>query len=143
MAWWHWLVAGILLLVLELVTPGALFLIFFGVAAVIVGILSAVSLSGPLWMQIVLFAVLSLVALFTLRGMLLARLHSRLLTRDIDSIAGETAIMLEDVAMGGVGKAELRGAAWSARNVGLSPIANGQRCTVVKVEGLTLWVSEE
>jgi len=40
----------------------------------------------------------------------------------------------------GFGKAELRGTAWNARNVGDTPIAESQRCRVERVDGLTLWV---
>ena len=38
-AWWFWVLLGFLLLFLELVTPTGFFLLFFGVAAVLVGLL--------------------------------------------------------------------------------------------------------
>ncbi|MCL5961418.1 MAG: NfeD family protein [Chloroflexi bacterium] len=141
--WWHWLAAGFVLLALELVTPGALFLIFFGAAAIVVGLLSAAGLAGPLATQVFLFAALSLAALFSLRRMLMARLHPRHLSRAVGDLVGETAVALEELPIDGMGKAELHGSTWSARNVGLSVLAAGQRCTVVRIEGLTLWVSAD
>ncbi len=139
MAWWLWLLIGIALLALELLlTPGALFLMFFGAAAIVVGLLAATGLIGPLWVQGVLFASLSLVALFSLRRLLLVKLHITDPDRTVDRLVGETAIALEDLAVGTVGKAELRGSPWNARNVGDAMISLGQRCSVVKVEGLTL-----
>ncbi|MDC4227637.1 MAG: NfeD family protein [Candidatus Manganitrophus sp.] len=48
-----------------------------------------------------------------------------------------------EIAVDGVGKAELRGTAWSARNVGETPVTKGQRCKVVQIDGLTLWVRNE
>ena len=39
MVWWHWMVLGLFLTALELVAPGSFFIIFFGVAALIVGLL--------------------------------------------------------------------------------------------------------
>ncbi|TAK36672.1 MAG: NfeD family protein [Chloroflexota bacterium] len=143
MEWWVWLFTGLVLLALELLTPGALFLVFFGAGAIAVGLLSAIGLGGPLWLQILLFALLSLAALFTLRRLLLSKLHLRLPDRMIDRLVGETALALEDIAVDGVGKAELRGSTWNARNVGEAPVSRGQRCTVMRVEGLTLWIYEE
>lgn len=138
--WWLWLLFGIVLLGLELLTPGAFFLMFFGAGAIIVGLLSAAGLAGPLWMQVLLFAALSLISVFSLRRLLLARLRFTGPEKIVDKLVGETAVALEDLAVDGLGKAELRGSAWSARNVGDSAVPRGQRCTVVRVEGLTLWV---
>src|SRR4029078_2204269 len=39
--WWQWLLFGLVLMVAELATPGGFYLLFFGVAAVIVGLLSS------------------------------------------------------------------------------------------------------
>jgi membrane protein implicated in regulation of membrane protease activity len=38
---------------------------------------------------------------------------------------------------------EVRGSSWSARNVGADGIAIGQRCVVVRIEGLLLAVRPE
>lgn len=138
--WWLWLLFGIVLLGLELLTPGAFFLMFFGAGAIVVGLLSIAGLAGPLWMQVLLFAALSLISVFSLRRLLLARLRFTAPEKSVDKLVGETAVALEDLAVDGLGKAELRGSAWSARNVGDNAVARGQRCTVVRVEGLTLWV---
>ena len=58
----------------------------------------------------------------------------------VDGLAGEDAVVLEDVAPGSVGKAELRGTTWSARSTSLGALVKGQRCKVERVEGLTLWI---
>ena len=47
--WWHWLVIGLLLVLVELATPGGFFVIFFGVSAIIVGALAGFGLAGPVW----------------------------------------------------------------------------------------------
>ena len=51
--------------------------------------------------------------------------------------------MIEAVAPGGLGKAELRGTQWAARTSGSATLPPGQRCRVERVEGLTLWVRAE
>lgn len=140
MLWWVWILLGFLLLLAELLTPGGLYLLFFGVAAILVGLLAGLSLIGPPWVQWFMFSVFSVVALSLFRRPLLKRLRPAALAQEVDSLVGETAIALEDMAADAVGKAELRGAAWNARNVGGNSLARGQRCTVEKVDGLMLFV---
>jgi membrane protein implicated in regulation of membrane protease activity len=50
---------------------------------------------------------------------------------------------VEDIAAGGVGRLELRGTAWSARNATSSSLVRGTRCRVVRVEGLMVHVVPE
>ena len=141
LGWWLWLVLGLVLAGLELMTPGGLYLIFFGISAMLVGLLSAVGLAQPLWLQVVLFTVLALVALGLFRRALLAKLRRGDLGGAVDELVGEAALTLEDIPEGGEGRVELRGSAWQARNAGLHSITAGEHCTVERVEGLTLWVS--
>jgi membrane protein implicated in regulation of membrane protease activity len=140
MLWWIWILLGFFLLVVELLTPGGLYLLFFGIAAVVVGLLAGLELSGPPWMQWLLFSTLSVVALVLFRRPLLQKLRPSTQGKEIDSLVGETALTLEDIAVEAIGKAELRGSSWSARNVGTTALARGQRCKVEKVDGLMLWV---
>jgi membrane protein implicated in regulation of membrane protease activity len=41
MAWWIWVLGGLVLLVAEVTTPGGFFAIFFGAGAILVGVLKA------------------------------------------------------------------------------------------------------
>lgn len=140
MLWWVWILLGFLLLFTELLTPGGLYLLFFGIAAIIVGLMAGLELIGPPWMQWLMFSVLSVVALSLFRRPLLKRLRPATQGIEVDSLVGQTAIALDDIAVDAVGRAELRGSAWSARNVGGILLARGQRCTVEKVDGLMLLV---
>jgi membrane protein implicated in regulation of membrane protease activity len=47
------------------------------------------------------------------------------------------------LAPGEVGKVELRGSSWSARNVSETALTPGARCRVLAVEGLMLKVAPE
>jgi membrane protein implicated in regulation of membrane protease activity len=142
MFWWLWVLLGFFLLLTELLTPGGLYLLFFGASAIVVGLLGGMELSGPDWMQWLLFSILSIVALALFRRPLLRKLRLATQSKEVDSLVGETAAVLEDIPVEGVGKAELRGTSWSARNVGTSALVRGQLCTVEKVDGLHLWVRE-
>jgi membrane protein implicated in regulation of membrane protease activity len=143
MIWWLWILLGLGLLALEMAMPGGFFALFFGVGALLVGALVSVGAAGPAWMQWLLFSVLSIGALATLRKPLQARLNLKGSRRPVDSLVGEMAVALEDFEPGGLGKVELRGTSWSARNRGSVTLGKGRRCVVEKVDGLTLWVRPE
>jgi membrane protein implicated in regulation of membrane protease activity len=140
MTWWMWILIGLACVVLELMTPGGVIMLFFGVAGLVVGILVAVGLGGPVWFQVLAFSVLSVVSLLTLRGPILRRMKSSEQTLEIDTLVGKEVVLLTDVVAGGVGKAELRGTAWEARTTSTEPLKKGARCLVERVDGLCLWV---
>jgi membrane protein implicated in regulation of membrane protease activity len=58
-------------------------------------------------------------------------------------MVGERAVASEELAAGGLGKVELRGSPWQARNVGEAAVKAGQGCKVEKVDGITLLVRPE
>lgn len=140
MEWWIWVVMGVVLLVVEMATPGGLFAIFFGIGAFLVA--PAAALGASPVVQWLLYTALSLVMLATLRKMVQRRLAARG-TGPVDSLVGETATLLEDLPAGGEAKAELRGSPWSARAVTGAPLPRGLRCRVERVDGLTLWLRAE
>jgi membrane protein implicated in regulation of membrane protease activity len=142
MAWWIWVLGGLVLLVAEVTTPGGFFAVFFGAGAILVGALKALGWAGPDWAEWLVFTVLSVVSLALFRKPLMRRF--RLSSgKPVDRLEGETAVVIEDVPPGGAGKAEMRGAAWTARTTGASPLQRGCRCRVERVEGLTLWLRAE
>ena len=140
MVWWLWLLFGLGLLAVEAATPGGFVALFFGIGAVVVGVLSAVGLADAAWLQWILFSALSVVSLALLRGPLKARLQLKGNVAAVDSLVGEEAVVLEEMSAGDVGKVELRGSMWNARAAGAVPLPKGYRGRVERVEGLTLWV---
>ena len=143
MTWWLWTLLGLVLLTLEVVAVGGFYLMFFGAGAMLVGMLVGAGFGGPAWLQWLLFSVLSLATLITLRRPLMEKLTPRGSAGHVESFIGETAIVLEDFPAGGPGKVELRGSTWSAKSVASAPLRLGQRCRVERVEGLTLWIRPE
>jgi membrane protein implicated in regulation of membrane protease activity len=144
MIWWYWMVLGLALLGAEMTTPGGFYILFFGLAALIVGTLVGLNLVQTDWLQWLLFSIIAVGSLLLFRGPLLAMINDeRKGQPDIDSMVGETAIPLEALAVGDTGKAELRGTTWTVKNVGSSRLHKGQRGKVTRVEGLTLWITSE
>lgn len=142
MPWWIWLAGGFVLLVVELVTPSGFFIMFFGVGAILTGVLASIgAVTGPVT-QWFTFTVISVAALLLFRGKLQARVepHQR---PPIDSLIGEIATPADTIAPGAVGRVTLRGTTWDARNEGATPLVANQRCRVKHVSGLQLGVVAE
>ena len=137
------MVLGVVLAAIELATPGGFFVIFFGVGAIVVGLLALTGIARPDWIQWLLFPIIALAALRLFRQPLLARIRKHEGPDEVDSLLKETCTALSDTPPGQYGRAELRGTAWDARNVDAAPIAAGQRCRVVAVQGLTLDIRAE
>jgi membrane protein implicated in regulation of membrane protease activity len=144
MIWWYWVVLGLLLLGLELATPGGFFLLFFGVGALLVGGLVIIGAGGPAWLQWLFFTVLSVAAPVFFRTPLLRLMQARTpRSGDIDSLRGEVAVAMDGIPAGGLGRAQLRGTVWTARNLGSDSITPGERCLVTSVDGLTISIRRE
>lgn len=140
MDWWIWVVAGFILLVFELVAPGGFYLFFFGAGALVVGLLAGLGWAGPAWLQGVLFAAVSLLSLLIFRPVLIKKMQADTPNLKVDSLVGERAVARDEIPPDGMGKAELRGTTWNARNAGTAAIAPNQSCRVDNVDGLVLWI---
>jgi inner membrane protein len=142
MDWWMWIAGGLALVVAELATPSGFFIIFFGLSALTVGLLTGLNVVGAAWAQWLLFSALSVAYILVFRR----RLESRMQIPpppNIDSLVGVLAIVQERLLPGVVGKVEVRGSMWSARNTSSVTLDAGQRARVTAVDGLTLAVIPE
>ena len=138
MSWWIWVLIGFALLALEL-TAASLHVGFFAVGAMVVGLLLVFGVELSLAAQLVIFTVVSLLAFFFVRPVLVRKLKLDQ-KKVVDTLVGEQAIAMEEIPSQGLGKAEMRGTTWSARNIGETGLNRGQRCVVAAVEGLVIHV---
>jgi hypothetical protein len=143
MLWWHWLLLGLVLTALELAASGGFYIIFFGIAAIIVAVLVLLDVGGPLWFQLLLFSALAVASLLFFRNPIMRRLNLTAGAPDLDTLAAERGSVIEPMAPGASGRVELRGTSWSARNVGTTALSSGARCIVVRSDRLTLLVKAE
>ena len=142
MDWWWWLAGGVALVAVEVAAPTGFFVTFFGIGAMLVGILAALGVVSTLTMQVLAFTVLSILSLLMFRGRL-QRLAQIPPASNVDSLVGVLAIVQERLLPGVVGRVEVRGAMWSARNTSGVTLDPGQRARVAAVDGLTLTVVPE
>jgi membrane protein implicated in regulation of membrane protease activity len=143
MVWWQWLAVGLVLVAVEMAAAGGFYVIFFGIAAIAISALRVVGLAEPVWVQLLLFSVISVVSLLVFRQRLLSRWQLEGAGAEVDTLVGATALALEDIPADSVGRVELRGTTWSARNSTAATITKGQRCTVIRTSQLMLFVRPE
>jgi membrane protein implicated in regulation of membrane protease activity len=139
MPWWGWVVLGTALLGAELLVPTDFYLVFLGIAAVLVAAAAWLVVGFPPAAEWLLFAVLSaaLLVLFRRRVKVPA---IGIGSRVDDTLVGERGTATTLIAIDAVGRVELRGTTWSARNVDTVVIESGVAVQIEGVEGLTLRV---
>ncbi|MFE6612577.1 NfeD family protein [Amycolatopsis sp. NPDC057786] len=136
-----WLIAGILLIIAELLS-GDLFLLMVGVGALF-GAGSA-ALTGNPFIDVAVFAVASVGMLVLVRPTLKRRfLAGPDIKTNTEALIGARAIVVSTVD-GDTGQVKLAGDVWSARCMtDGEPIAPGTSVTVVEISGATAVVSAE
>lgn len=143
MIWWYWILLGLVLAAIELATPGGFFFIFFAVAALLVGLFDVAGVLEADSIQWGLFSAMSIACLVLFRKPLLERMNRGEVKEAVDSLVGELATATDAIPAGQYGRAELRGAAWTVRNVDAQAVAPGERCRVVAIRGLELDIRSE
>ena len=137
-----WLVLLIVSLVVEVLTMGLTAIWFAGGASVS---LLVSFLNGPIWLQIFLFVVTSLVLLYFTRPIAMKYFNKNRVKTNVDSIIGEKAIVtLQIDNIRGEGKATVGGQEWSARSVSddvIIPV--GAIVVVDEINGVKLVVKPE
>jgi membrane protein implicated in regulation of membrane protease activity len=129
-----WLIAGILLLLLEFAIPGVL-VIFFGFGALVTALLTY--LTGMCaWMQFISFVIFSMLFVFLLRNKFLSMLSGN---KDVDpeeEFVGYKGTVGSDMPASQIVRIDFRGTQWNA--ISETPIAKGQRFVIIGKDGLTL-----
>ncbi len=147
MLWWHWAILGLSLIGIEVLTLGGLgnfYFLFFGMAALMVSGLTWSGLVEAAWLQWFLFAILGIISLLVMKKSLQSKKTVDGKDEpDVDSMLGEIAKVLEPLEPQATGKVELRGSTWNARNAGDSLLDTNSIATIVRVDGLTLWIQAE
>ena len=138
---WYWLIAAVVMIILEMVLPLAYFL-WMGISAFIVGLLLYVMPTMPLLIQVVIFGVLSVVTL------ILYKRHQKAnpIVKDEPNLnrRGEQYVgrlfTLEEAIVNGVGKVKVDDSIWKVRG---SDSPAGMKVRVISVDGTVFNVEAE
>lgn len=136
-----WFIIGLVLFLLELVIPGFV-IFFFGVGAWITALLCLVA--GPgINLQVVVFAVTSILSLLIFRKMIQKRFFYVREDRSNaveDEFTGKEAIVVADFDADKRGKVDFKGTTWKAETDSKSAIKAGQIVIILEKENFKLKV---
>lgn len=138
MPWWGWLVIGALLFGAEMfVIDAQFFLVFFGIAAALVGLAGAMGLEWSPAAQWLLFALLSVVAMLGFRERVYKKLR-RPPVADVQEpwTLGDRVLLTTPLDPGASCRVEYRGSTWNARNIDHTPLQG--EAEIAAVDNLTL-----
>lgn len=136
LAWWHWAVGGIVLIVAELVVPSFV-LIWFGLGALVVALavaLGAISFT----FQLALWLIVSLILVAVWFKVFKPNMHKTKIGMADAGVVGEIGVLVRDVAPFEKGavrfqKPLLGDDVWEC--IADEAIGSGERVRVVAVEG--------
>jgi membrane protein implicated in regulation of membrane protease activity len=126
------------------VEAASLSLVSISFAAGSLRALVASALNTPLWLQILVFLVLSGALLACLRPFAKKFIKPKITATNTDSVIGSAGFVTEDIDnLSARGQVKLGGMFWSARSTSGNPICKDTKVTVDRIEGVKVFVSPE
>lgn len=137
-----WAITGLILIVSEFWVSGFV-IFFFGVGAIInalIIVLLPFHFSIP--MQLILWAVNSIVSLILLRRFIAPLFAGKTIEPDKDNEGeGEVVLVVEDISSDSPGRIRYKGTFWTAITYDEQPIKKGSHAVILEKEGLKFIVS--
>ena len=133
-----WLVFVAVMLLIEIPTMG-LTTIWFCLGSAAAAIVSAVQ--GPLWLQIVIFTVVSIATMLFIRPWAMKHFNQNRVKTNVDEPIGKEVVVIEAIDnLAGKGQVMVNGVEWMARREDDTPIAKDAVVVVQRVSGVKLFV---
>ena len=138
--WQVWAVVAVLGLILEL-SSGDFFIICFAIGAVGAAVVSPFA---GIYVQLRVFAVITLFSIFTVRPFALRYLYKKESNRpsNADALLGQIGTVSETILAGGFGRVIIAGDNWKAICTGEEDIPQGTRVRVVGRESIIITVEK-
>ena len=138
--WQVWAVVAVLGLILEL-SSGDFFIICFAIGAVGAALVSPFA---GIYVQLVVFAVVTLISIFLVRPVALRYLHRGEENRvsNADALLGQTGVVSETIKAGGFGRVAIGGDDWKAVSNGTEELPVGTMVRVVGRESIIITVEQ-
>lgn len=134
-----WLSLGILLLLVE-VTTGGFWIGFFGLGAIVTGLLLWFGAVETLNAQLAAFVLASVLPLILFRRSLVRWLNRGKPIVPIGDAAGQTAVVVSEVGPTTLGRVEFQGSTWDAEAASGECLAPNTRVRIVRQDGTKLFV---
>lgn len=136
MVWYAWIIVAIVLVIIEMLTLDLVLIMLAG-GSLATALAAALGVDDFIW-QAVIWALVSLTLLFTLRRWMLHRLRERgtLVETNVNALSGKPGVTLSEVTPGG-GRIKFDGEVWTARTDQQLTIAVNTPIIVLAIDGAT------
>lgn len=135
---WMWSAVAAILLAGEMLTTSFV-LLFFGFAAAVTAIVTAIRPDLPPAIQLIIFGVIGLLSLVVGRKWIKAKIQAKAAPPfDVDSNSEFTVD--RDIEPGREGAVLYQGSPWTAVNDGSEPIRAGDRVKVARTSGIKIMI---
>ncbi len=138
---WYWLIAGVVMVIIEMIVPAAYFL-WMGISALLVGLLLFLAPATPLMIQVIVFGVISIVSVVLYKRYQKQNPRHKdqpNLNRRGHQYVGRV-FTLDEAIVNGVGKVKVDDSTWKVKGADL-PVGTNVRVT--SVEGTILYIEPE
>jgi len=137
--WLIWAIVAAICLIIEL-GAGDFFVTCFAIGALCAMLTTFVGF--PVWLQILVFAVGSVLSIMFIRPSLLRHLHAGGDERasNADALIGRIGQVIEPIEVGGSGYVRIDGDEWKAVSKASEPIRQGEKVKVVAMESIIVTV---
>ncbi len=141
-ALWIWVIIIAACIFAEIATLGLTTIWFAGGA----GVALVVSIvGGGIWVQIIVFIIVSVVLMFLVRPYAKKRFNSKRTATNVDSILGQTGIVIDEINnLMSKGLVKIGGQEWTARCMDSGEtIGPGEEVVVERIEGVKVIVRKK
>ena len=135
--WMIWVGIGVICMIIEIFTPGFLFM-SFGIGAILTGLIS-ILVRGTAF-QILIFAVITFILFLFLRKFSKKLISESSEETNIFALIGKTGIVVKEIPDDGKGYVKVGSEEWSAIAENGKKIEDGQKILINSVEGNKLIV---
>lgn len=133
-----WIIIAAISFIVELASVGLVSLWF--VAGALVALLVA-ELNGAIWLQWILFIVVSCVGLLVFRSIWLKKMKPRLSPTNLEMLIGMEVFVTETIdSKTGTGEVKINGQLWTAKALNVDKIEKGEKVSIINREGNTVIV---
>ncbi len=137
--WLAWLVLSLVLMIVEM-TSFDFFVTCFAIGAL--GGMCGALIGLPLWVQVLVWAVVSMLSIFFIRPVLTAHIHKGGKDRrsNADALLDKRGVVIDPIPVGGHGYVKIDGDEWRSVSASGAEITTGTTVRVVSRDSIILTV---
>lgn len=138
MAWYYWLILGMILFVIEILTPGVFFFACLGIGAVCASFSSLLDL--PAWFPWIIFAVTSILSIYFVRPLAKKIIKFKPEKSNVDALIGQIVLVVEAIEPPNMGMVKVEGELWRAE--ANEKIEKDNKVKIIAIKGTHLEVTK-